>query len=165
MDLVIVIGKLGLARDGSNKVSLAGGSSANELLKGILPSNRLLQEVVLVKLEEAEINQDRHKLGVTSKAKGSANTGLGLRNVVTDTISSPIAPTQLHGYIPIDVASAVTVTVGDEVVANVASVVRLGRVHEILAARNVDALSVLDVLGVVLEGQQHTTAAPAELVA
>lgn len=67
-------------------------------------------------------------------------------------------------YLPLEVAGAVTVTVGDKVEALVAGPVGLGGVHE-LDARDLDNLAVLDVLGVVLEGEKDTTAAPAELVA
>lgn len=91
MNLVIVTGKIGLARDGSYEVSLAGGSSTDKLLEGILPGNRLLQEVVLVKLEESEVNKDCDEFGESGKAKGSANTGLGLGDVIADTVSLQIA--------------------------------------------------------------------------
>lgn len=67
-------------------------------------------------------------------------------------------------YLPLEIARAVTVTVGNEVEANKTSIVGLGGVHKV-KTRDLNNLAVLDVLGIILESEKDTTAAPAELVA
>lgn len=65
--------------------------------------------------------------------------------------------------VPLAVTGAVSVAVGDKVESQVSTVVRLSGAHEVDTG-DVNELVVLVVLGVVLEGQKDTTAAPAELV-
>ena len=65
--------------------------------------------------------------------------------------------------LPLQVTRAVTVTVANEVVAKEARVVLLGAGHELHTA-DVPDLAILNPLGVVLQGEENTTAAPAELV-
>ena len=70
----------------------------------------------------------------------------------------------LLSNLPLAVTSAVAVSIGNKVVTQVAGVVRLSSAHEIHTG-DVNQLVVLVVFGVVLEGQEDTSAAPAELVA
>jgi hypothetical protein len=65
--------------------------------------------------------------------------------------------------LPLAVTGAVSVSVGDKVESQVTRVVRLSSAHQI-DTRDVNQLVILVVLGVVLEGQKDTSAAPAELV-
>lgn len=66
-------------------------------------------------------------------------------------------------FLPLEVAGTVSVSVGDEVEAQEAGVVGLGGSHEIHAT-HIHHLAILNVLGVVLQRQKNSTAAPAELV-
>lgn len=104
------------------------------------------QKVLSSIVQETDIDQSLDELGETGIAKGAAEDGVGLGDVVALLVGGRVA---------------VGVTDKGE-----GGVDRdgLGRVHEVVA-RVLDNVAILVEFGVVLQGQEHAAGGPGELVA
>lgn len=143
---LVVVGEGGLGGDGPEEVVLSRGGGAEDLLGGLLPRDRGLEEVALLVAQEAHVDQDANHLREALVAEGTADDGLRLRNVVA-----------------LAEGGRVTVGVRDKGETGVDEV-GLGSTHQ-LRAGDAEDLTVLVELGVVAEGEQNAAAGPRELVA
>lgn len=141
----IVVGEGGLGGDGPLQVLLVRGGGAENLLRGLLPGDGGVEEVLGLVAEETNVYQHLDHLREALVAQGTTDDGLGLGDLVTLTVGA-----------------GVTVGVGDEGVAGV-DVVGLGGSHEV-GAGNAELLAVLVEFSGVSEGEENTAAGPRELV-
>ena len=143
---LVVVGESGLGRHGPGEVLLGRGGGAEELAGGLLPGDGGLEDRVGLVLQEAGVDEHLDHLGEALESQGTADDGLGLRDLVA-----------------LAEGSRVTVGVADEGEAGVDEE-GLGGGHQV-GAVNADNLAVLVDLGRIAQSQQHTAAGPRELVA
>ena len=143
---VFVVGEGGLGGDGPLQVLLVRGRSAQDLSGGFLPGDRGVEVVAGIVFQEADVHQTLDHLGEALVAEGTANDGLGFRDLVA-----------------LAEGGGVTVGVADKGEAGVDEV-GFGRGHQVGAGDTVD-FAVLVELGGIAEGKEHATAGPGELVA
>lgn len=84
-------------------------------MEGLLPGDSLLEEVLLVITEEANVDKGLDELGETVVANGSSDDGLGIGDAVTIKGSAAVCKAWHFVTLPLAVTGAVTVSVGDEV--------------------------------------------------
>lgn len=73
-----------LGRDCRQQVILAGRTGTDDLLGRLLPGDGLLQKVLLLVAEEAQVDEDLDELWEAGIAKGAANDCLRLGDVVPE---------------------------------------------------------------------------------
>jgi hypothetical protein len=162
--LLVLVLEGSLGRDSGKQVGVARRAGTHNLLGGFPPGNGLLEEGLLVVTEEANVDQDLDEGREAAVAESATDDGVRLGDVVSARVSGiALWDEEPQESLPLRVAGAVSVSVGDEVVAGEARVVGLSGAHEVHAS-DVLHLAVLEVLGVVLQGEEHAAAAPAELV-
>ena len=143
---VFVVGEGGLGGDGPLQVLLVRGRGAQDLSGGFLPGDGGVEVVAGIVFQEADVHQTLDHLGEALVAEGTANDGLGFRDLVA-----------------LAEGGGVTVGVADKGEAGVDEV-GFGRGHQVGAGDTVD-FAVLVELGGIAEGKEHATAGPGELVA
>lgn len=143
--VIIAAGKSSLGRNGGLQSLLVRRSRTEDLLGGLLPGNRRLEEIGGLIAQETDINQDLNHLWESLVPQGTADDCLGFGDIVTFTEWG-----------------RVTVWVCNECKTRI-DVVRLSSGHEVRAG-NANFLALLIKLGGVSESQKHTAARPGELV-
>lgn len=146
-DTLLVLGGLegGLGEDGGLEVGLAGRSSTDDLLGGLLPGGLLAQALARSVVKETDVDESLDELREALVTESATDDGLSLGNVVALFVNGRVA-----------------VRVGDESIAGVDEV-GLGHLHEVLAL-NLDDLAILPPLARVAESEQDTARRPGELV-
>ncbi len=77
--LLLVVGKDRLGHNTGDQVGLVRGLGAQQLLRRLLPRNRLLPVGVLIVLEEANVDEDLDELGETGVSQGATREKLAWR--------------------------------------------------------------------------------------
>lgn len=83
-----LVAERGLGEDSLGQVLLAVGVGTNELLKSILPGDRLLEDVLLFDAKEANVDKSLDELGETVVTDGTSDDGLGIGDAVSRKFSN-----------------------------------------------------------------------------